>query len=70
MCLIITMKSCDAVIRKYAINEYIHLSRFSKMFQSPFRITSTPYAVLPLFAPSFAACTGGIWVTFIEPYLI
>ena len=33
-------------------------------------ITSTPYAVLPLFATRFAACTGGIRVTFIEPYLI
>ena len=33
-------------------------------------ITSTPNAVLPLFTTSFAACTGGIWVTFIEPYLI
>ena len=34
------------------------------------RITSTMYAVLPLFATRLAACTGGIWVTFIEPYLI
>ena len=33
-------------------------------------ITSTPYAMLPLFATGFAACTGGIWFTFIEPYLI
>ena len=33
-------------------------------------ITSNPYAVLPLFAASCAACTGGIWVTAIEPYLI
>ena len=33
-------------------------------------ITSTLYAVLPLFATRFAACTGVIWVTFIEPYLI
>ena len=33
-------------------------------------ITLTPYAVLQLFATRFAACTGGIWVTFIEPYLI
>ena len=33
-------------------------------------ITSNPYAVLPLFAARFAACTGGNWVTFIEPYLI
>ena len=32
-------------------------------------ITSTPYAVLPLFATRFSACTGGIWVIFIEPYL-
>ena len=30
---------------------------------------STPYAVLPLIATRFAACSGGIWVTFIEPYL-
>ena len=29
-------------------------------------ITSTPYAVLPLFATRFAACTEGIWVTFIR----
>ena len=33
-------------------------------------ITSTPYGVLPVFATRFAACTGGIWVTFIEPHLI
>ena len=33
-------------------------------------ITSTPYAVLLLFAARFVACTGGIWVIFIEPYLI
>ena len=35
---------------------------------------ANPYAVLPvatvLFATRFAACTGDIWVTFIEPYLI
>ena len=34
------------------------------------QITSTPYAVLPLFATRFAACTGGIWITIIESYLI
>ena len=33
-------------------------------------ITPTAYAVLSLFATRFAACAGGIWVTFIEPYLI
>ena len=32
-------------------------------------ITSAPYGVLPLSATRFAACTGGIWVTFFEPYL-
>ena len=35
-----------------------------------FTITSTSYTVLPLFAARFAARTGGIWVTFIEPDLI
>ena len=33
-------------------------------------ITSTPYAMLPLFASKFAECTGGIQITFIEPYII
>ena len=33
-------------------------------------IMSIPYAVLPLFATRFAARTGGIYDTFIEPYLI
>ena len=33
-------------------------------------IKSTPYAVLPMFATRFAPCTVGIWVTFIEPYII
>ena len=28
----------------------------------------TPFAVLPLVATRFAVCTGGIWVTFMEPY--
>ena len=31
-------------------------------------IMSTPFAVLPLFATRFAACIGGIWINFIEPY--
>ena len=33
------------------------------------QITSTPYAVLPLFATKFAACTGGNWVTFISSHI-
>ena len=32
-------------------------------------ITSTPCTVLPVFATRFAACTGGTWLTFMEPYL-
>ena len=36
----------------------------------PRTILSTPYAVLPLFATRFSACTGGIWVSFIVPYLL
>ena len=34
------------------------------------RIVSTPYAVLSLFATSFAACPGGIRVYFMTKYLL
>ena len=30
--------------------------------------TTTPYVVLPLFAIRFAACTVGIWISFIKVY--
>ena len=34
-------------------------------------ILSTPNTVfLPLFATRFVACTGGIWVSFVQPYVI
>ena len=61
----------DDIFKCISLNENMWISiKVSLNFVTRGPITSTSYAVSPLFATRFAACTEGIWVIFIEPYLI